>query len=198
MTLYASVAQIKSALRITDSVDDTLITMAGSAASDLIDGYCGRHFHISGTLTRFYAPEDNYVLQTDDLAGTAITVQSSTGADGVYDVTWAPTDYQLEPLNGVTAGQVVPYSRIRAVDNYFWPVAGGESTVKVTAQFGFPAVPVVVVQAAVLQSARIFTRLQSPLGVAGFGEMGIMRVGRSLDPDVSQLVEPFRRMTGIA
>ena len=198
MTLYASVAQIKSALRITDSVDDTLITMAGSAASDLIDGYCGRHFHISGTATRFYAPNDNYVLQTDDLAGTAITVQSSTGADGVYDVTWAPTDYQLEPLNGVTAGQVLPYSRIRAVDNYFWPVAGGEATVKVTAQFGFPAVPVVIVQAAVLQSARIFSRLLSPLGVAGFGDVGIMRVGRSLDPDVSQLVEPFRRMTGIA
>ena len=198
MTLYASAAQIKAALRITDSVDDTLITMAGSAASDLIDGYCGRHFHLSGTVTRFFAPSDNYVLQTDDIAGTAITIQTSTGADGVYDVTWAAIDYQLEPLNGVTSGQNTPYTRIRAVENYLWPVAGGEATVKVTGRYGFEAVPVVVVQAAVLQSARIFTRLMSPLGVAGFGEMGVVRISRALDPDVAQLVEPYRRMTGVA
>ncbi len=31
MALYASTAQIKAALRITDAVDDTLINMAGSA-----------------------------------------------------------------------------------------------------------------------------------------------------------------------
>jgi hypothetical protein len=106
-------------------------------------------------------------------------------------------DYQLEPLNGVTSGQTTPFTRIRAVENYLWPVAGGEATVKVTARYGFEAVPVVVVQAAVLQSARIFTRLMSPLGVAGFGELGVVRISRALDPDVQQLVEPYRRMTGV-
>ena len=198
MTLYASAAQIKAALRITDSVDDTLITMAGSAASDLIDGYCNRTFTTTGTVVRFFAPTDNYVLQVDDLAGTAITVQSSTGADAVFDVTWQRTDYQLEPLNGYTAGQTVPYTRLRAIEDYLWPVAGGEATVKVTGVYGFPAVPTPVVQAAVLQSARIFTRLLSPLGVAGFGDMGVVRISRALDPDVAQLVEPYRRMMGVA
>ena len=38
MTAYASLAQVKAALRITDSVDDTLLEMARVAASDLIDG----------------------------------------------------------------------------------------------------------------------------------------------------------------
>jgi len=197
MTLYATAAQIKAALRITDAVDDTLISMAGSAASDLIDGYCGRTFTTTGTVTRFFAPNDNYLLQTDDIAGTAVTIQSSTAADGVYDVTWAVIDYQLEPLNGVTSGQSTPFTRIRAVENYLWPVASGEATVKVTGLYGFPAVPVVVVQAAVLQSARIFTRLMSPLGVAGFGDLGVVRISRALDPDVQQLVEPYRRMTGV-
>ena len=64
--------------------------------------------------------------------------------------------------------------------------------------FGFPNIPVTVTQATILQSSRIFARLQSPLGVAGFGDMGIMRVGRSLDPDVSQLIEGYRRFRGVA
>ena len=198
MTAYATLAQVKAALRITDSVDDTLIEMARTAASDLVDGYCGRTFNTSGTVTRVFAPADDYVLQTDDLAGTAVTITSSTGADGVFDVTWKTTDYQLEPLNGVSNGQEVPFTRIRAIQDYLWPVAGGEATVRVAGVYGFPSVPTVITQATVLQSSRIFTRLQSPLGIAGFGEMGVVRVTRSLDPDVAALVEPYRRIVGIA
>ena len=198
MTAYATLAQVKAALRITDSVDDALIEMARVSASDLIDGYTGRTFDTSGTVTRVFAPADNYVLQTDDLAGTAVTITSSTGADGVFDVTWKTSDYQLEPLNGVSNGQAVPFTRIRAVQDYLWPTAGGEATVRVTGVFGFVSVPTVITQATVLQSSRIFTRLQSPLGVAGFGEMGVVRVTRALDPDVAALVEPYWRIVGVA
>ena len=198
MTAYASLAQVKAALRITDSVDDTLLEMARESASDLIDGYTGRTFTTSGTVTRVFAPADDYVLQTDDIAGTALTITSSTGADGVFDVTWKTTDYQLEPLNGVSNGQAVPFTRIRAIQDYLWPTAGGEATVRVTGVYGFPSVPIVVTQATVLQASRIFTRLQSPLGVAGFGEMGVVRVTRALDPDVAALVEPYRRIVGVA
>ena len=198
MTAYATLAQVKAALRITDSVDDTLIEMARESASDLIDGYTGRTFSSSGTVTRVFAPADDYVLQTDDIAGTAVAITSSTGADGVFDVTWKTTDYQLEPLNGVSNGQAVPFTRIRAIQDYLWPTAGGEATVRVTGVYGFPSVPIVVTQATVLQASRIFTRLQSPLGVAGFGEMGVVRVTRALDPDVAALVEPYRRIVGVA
>jgi hypothetical protein len=198
MTAYATLAQVKAALRITDTVDDTLLEMARESASDLIDGYTGRTFSPSGTVTRAFAPYDDYVLQTDDLAGTSITITSSTGADGVFDVTWKTTDYQLEPLNGVSNGQAVPFTRIRAIQDYLWPTAGGEATVRVRGIFGFPSVPTVITQATVLQASRIFTRLQSPLGVAGFGEMGVVRVTRALDPDVAALVEPYRRIVGVA
>lgn len=198
MTAYATLAQVKAALRITDSVDDTLLEMARVSASDLIDGYTGRTFTTSGTVTRVFAPADDYVLQTDDIAGTAVTITSSTGADGVFDVTWKTTDYQLEPLNGVSNGQAVPFTRIRAIQDYLWPTAGGEATVRVRGVFGFPSIPLVITQATVLQSSRIFTRLQSPLGVAGFGEMGVVRVTRALDPDVAALVEPYRRIVGVA
>jgi hypothetical protein len=198
MTAYATLAQVKAALRITDSVDDTLLEMARVSASDLIDGYTGRTFTTTGTVTRVFAPADDYVLQTDDIAGTALTITSSTGADGVFDVTWKTTDYQLEPLNGVSNGQAVPFTRIRAIQDYLWPTAGGEATVRVRGVYGFPSIPLVITQATVLQSSRIFTRLQSPLGIAGFGEMGVVRVTRALDPDVAALVEPYRRIVGVA
>jgi hypothetical protein len=55
-------------------------------------------------------------------------------------------------------------------------------------------VPTAVKQACVIQSSRIFKRLDSPLGVAGFGDMGAIRVGRYLDPDVEQLLMPYRIM----
>jgi hypothetical protein len=198
VALYASTAQIKAALRITDAVDDTLINMAGSAASELINGYCGRSFENYGTATRYFAPNDLYVLQVDDLAGTAITIQSSSNADAVFDVTFAAKDYQLEPLNSISEGLIWPFTRIRAVDDYDWSVFGDEATAKITGVWGWPAVPASISQAAVIQGSRIFTRLQSPLGIAGFGDMGVVRVSRQLDPDVAQLVEPFRRMRGIA
>jgi hypothetical protein len=45
---------------------------------------------------------------------------------------------------------------------------------------------------------RLFKRLDSPLGVAGFGDLGVMRVSRGLDPDVAQLIEGYRRFQGVA
>ena len=197
MTLYASTAQIKAALRITDSVDDSLINMAGSAASELIDGYCGRTFGTVST-TRYYAAEDATVLQVDDLAGTAVTIATSDYDPPQWEVTWATTDYQLEPLNAVVDGLSWPYTRIRAVGDYLWPFDDHEIGVRITGVFGWPSVPSVITQAAVIQASRIFKRLDSPLGVAGFGDMGAIRVSRQLDPDVSQLVAPYVRHRGIA
>jgi hypothetical protein len=197
MTLYASTVQIKAALRITDTVDDALISMAGSAASELIDAYCGRTFG-TVTATRYYAPTDQIVCQVDDLAGTAVTISTSSAGNGVWDQTWTTTDYQLEPLNGFSDGTTLPYTRIRAIGAYWFPTIFNSVTAKVVGTFGFPAVPSSVTQAAVIQSSRLFKRLDSPLGVAGFGDMGAMRVTRSVDPDVAVLLDPYKRMRGFA
>lgn len=201
---YATLAQIKSALRIAsgDATDDALLEMAVESASRLIDAYCGRNFILAGTATRYYNTENPYVVQIDD-ARSISQVQTSTGLDGVYDTTWTigtaggQGDAQPEPINDYLGGVVWPYTRIRAIGDYTFPT-GPENSIKVTAVFGWPNIPVTVTQATILQSSRIFTRLQSPLGVAGFGDMGIMRVSRGLDPDVVQLVEGYRRVNGVA
>ena len=199
---YASLSQIKSALRIPagDATDDALLEMAVESASRLIDAYCGRNFIYGGTATRYYNTEDPYVVQIDD-ARSITSVRTSSSEDGIFDITFDMTartgDIQAEPINDYVGGLVWPFTRLRAIGDYVFPV-DKENTVEVTAAFGFPNIPVTVTQATILQSSRIFARLQSPLGVAGFGDMGIMRVGRSLDPDVSQLIEGYRRFRGVA
>ena len=55
-------------------------------------------------------------------------------------------------------------------------------------------IPIAITQACVIQASRIFKRLDSPLGVAGFGELGAISVTRDIDPDVAQLVGPYRRV----
>jgi len=53
-------------------------------------------------------------------------------------------------------------------------------------------VPDSVKFACIIQASRLFKRLESPLGVAGVSDLGIMRVGSSIDGDVAQLINPFR------
>ena len=198
---YATTAQIKAALRIgtADSIDDVLIDNCSGAASRLIDGFCNRKFWAVGSATtRVFQAEDSFFCSIDDISGTAITLQTSTNADGVFDTTWSPTDWQLEPLNGNLDGIEWAYDKIRAIGDYLFPTVnanyGEQALVKVTANFGWPAIPEPVTQATIIQASRLFKRYDSPLGVAGFGDMGAIRVSRALDPDVAQLVEPYRRM----
>ena len=198
---YATRNQLKAALRIgtADTIDDDLIDNCVGAASRLIDGYCNRRFWQSGTAeARVFQAEDSFYCSIDDIAGTALTLKTSTQADGTFDLTWSRSDYQLEPLNGNLDGLTWSYDKIRAVGDYLFPTVnanyGEQALVQVTAVFCWPAVPEPITQATIIQASRIFKRYDSPLGVAGFGDLGAIRVSRFLDPDMAQLVEPYRRM----
>lgn len=199
---YATVAQVKASLRITDSVDDTLIENAIAAASRLIDGYCSRVFYNMGTGSRFYAASDPYFCPIDDCISIS-EVATALTSNGNYDTVWAnPSsnqnngDYQVEPLNATypTDGIVAPITGVRALWRYLFPTIGGNALVRVTGTWGWSAVPDPVTQACIIQSARIYKRNDSPTGVMGFGDMGIVRVGTQLDPDVRQLLESYRRI----
>lgn len=190
---YASLNEVKAALRISDSIDDTLLEMATESASRLIDGYAARIFYNAGTATRYYVAQDDFVVEVDDLANGTVTITTAQDADGVFDTTWGTDDYQLEPLNGVLDGIAWPYTTIRAVGDYLWPISGGEALIKVQGTFGWPSTPIAIKQACIIQASRIYKRLDSPLGIAGWGDMGAIRVSSQLDPDVAQLVQPYKR-----
>lgn len=188
---YVTLSEVKAAARITDSVDDALLETTIEASSRLIDGYTERRFFTAGTETRYYSASHQYWVDVDDLAGTAIALQTSSDLDGIYDEIWTVTDYQLEPGNRTSTGLSWPVTRLRAVGDNLFPV-GPEFGVKVTGVFGFgTAVPTAVKQACLIMSLRQFKRYDSPLGIT-FGELGGMRVTR-MDPDVEALLRPFRK-----
>jgi hypothetical protein len=189
---YATLSDVKAALRITDNLDDSLLETAIESASRMIDSYTARTFSNAGTAVRNFAATDSLNLIIDD-AISVTTVQSTDEIGDTY-TTWAATDYQLEPLNSRSDGLYMPYTGIRAVNDYTWPVVDQQALCRITAVWGWATVPTAIKQATIIQSSRLFKRLDSPLGVLGMGDLGQIRVSRYLDPDVEQLAMPFRIM----
>lgn len=194
---YATLAELKAALRITDNVDDSLLETSIESASRQIDGACERVFYQTAA-TRVYRPRDSFHCDIDDLV-TLTTLKTSSRADGTFDITWTATDRQLEPLNGLVGGSYRPFDAIKAIGDYLFPlwepksVNAYEATVQVAGTFGWSAVPTDIKQATILLAMRQFKRYDSPLGVAGFGDLGVIRVGR-IDPDIESLIMPYKKI----
>lgn len=194
---YATLGEVKGALRITDTIDDTLLETAIEAASREIDGYTERVFYNAGTATRVFLPEDAFLTEIDDLI-TLTTLKTSSDSN-TFDITWSATDFQLEPLNGQVGGLVTPATRIRAVGDYLFPtydiknINAYKATVQVAGVWGFSEIPKAIKQATILYAMRQYKRYDAPLGVAGFGDIGAINITR-IDPDVMALVAPFRKV----
>lgn len=189
---YCTLAQIKSATRLTDALDDTLLEMAVESASRMIDAECDRNFYSSGTATRDFTPNDDYTVDVDDLT-SIVSVKLDDAGELTFLITLEASDYQIEPLNQRVSGNFFPISRLRMVGEYLLPIYKRQATVRIQGVYGFTPTPIQVTQATVIQASRIFKRLDSPLGVAGFGDMGAIRVGK-VDPDVAMLIRPFKKI----
>lgn len=189
---YCTLADVKAALRITDSVDDTLIEQSINSASRMIDQYCNRFFYSTASgVVRYFQANDGFMCWIDDLQ-TLTELKTSSTDPLIFDTTWQSGDYQLLPPNQLANGAYSPYTAITATDNYLFPVWADIALVKVTGTWGWSSVPEPIKFACIIQASRLFKRLESPLGVAGVSDMGIMRVGYSIDGDVAQLINPFR------
>lgn len=189
---YCTLADVKAALRITDTIDDTLIESSVNSASRMIDQYCNRNFY-SGSAgeVRYYKANDGFICWIDD-AQTITEIKTSSTDPLIFDTTWQSGDYQVLPANRWANGAYYPITGITATDNYLFPVWADMALVKVTGTFGWASVPDSIKFATIIQASRLFKRLESPLGVAGVSDMGIMRVGSNIDGDVAQLINPFR------
>lgn len=189
---YCTLADVKAALRIQDTVDDLLIENSINSASRLIDQYCNRNFY-SGSAgeVRYYKANDGFTCWIDD-AQSITSVETASVDPTIYDTTWQVGDYQPLPINRWANGGWYPITSITATDNYLFPVWADIALVKVTGQFGWNSIPDAIKFATIIQASRLFKRLESPLGVAGVSDLGIMRVGSNIDGDVAQLINPFR------
>lgn len=194
---YATLAEVKAAARVVDNFDDALFETAIESSSRDIDAYTERVFFTTNA-TRVYVPEDIFVVETDDIISIT-TLKTDTAGDGTFNQTFASTDFQLEPLNGLAGGIPTPATRIRAVGQFLFPVYLGrdvkanKASIEVVGVFGFPTVPIAIKQATILAALRAFKRYESPTGVLGFSDMGTIRIGR-IDPDVMRLIDPYRKL----
>jgi len=193
---------LKEILGISDTVDDNRLTLAADAATQIVQAYCDRHFVQQATATaRVFTALDPWMLEVDDISTTTgLVIKTDEDGDGVFETTWATSDYQLEPLNGKQIGQNWPYTRIRAIDAREWPLEYGQAVVQVTARWGWANpddaadyLPHPVEQAAQIQATSIFKSVDAPLGIAGFGDIGIMRLRQAIHPVAAALLAPYRR-----
>jgi hypothetical protein len=194
MTDYVTADQVQTYLRIADDNDVQLIQSLVTTASRMIDEYCGRQFSQDTTVSaRVYQTSHVDLISTDDISTTTgLIVKTDNDNDGVYENTWAATDYQLEPLNWLAQGKAV-YT-IRSTGRNFWfPVWHQTSAVQVTAKWGWPSVPDQVAQACLLQVARLHMRRQSPGGMIIVPDLSVERLYASIDPDARVLLDPFKR-----
>jgi hypothetical protein len=191
-----------SDLADTELLDDVITTV-----SRMIDNACQRHFWQTAAATnRVFRTQDLYRMVfgpfndlvscsaiTFDRAGVGTFDESLNLANVVFSTGKASDNVYAYP-------EERPYTEANLVNMVFWPIPGGtagtrrQQLTQITGVWGWPEVPAMVKQACRLQVARIMKRQESPLGVAGFGEFGVVRVSR-LDPDVDALLQPYKLLS---
>lgn len=190
---YATLAEMRSWLGITDVADtgfDSIIESAVEAASRAIDHETGRFFYSVVSSARTYLADDPRDLRVHDFQSvTAVSVDENN--DGVFELSWASTDWQVYPANPVNGR---PFTRLEAIDRYLFPVGGFRRNIQVTGTWGWSAVPKPVNQACKIHAARLFKRKDSVSGVLGLDGMGATVRLSAGDSDVLSLIAPFRRL----
>lgn len=182
MAAYATLADLKANLGITDTADDAKLNLALSSASAAIDNHIGRVFSRSAGETRYFTATDDDLVFVDDLV-TVTTLATDTDGDGTYETVWSASDYSLGPANAAREGLPYRFVKVKPLGSYRFPV-WLDNGVKIVGAYGYPTVPVEVIQAALLQAARLFKRKDAIFGVVGGGEMGQAVVIPKLDPDI--------------
>lgn len=193
---YCTLAELKGyAEHFTDSVDDTQLTEVILQASRAVEQHCSRQFNKqTGATAKVFYPDNRWLATVEDFYTTAsLVIAVDGGNDGTYEITWAATDYQLEPLNQVVAGETGwAFNRIRAVGSQTFPCvySNQRAPLQVTAQWGWNAVPTNIKVATTYLAMETFKLKGAPFGVANTDQFGPIRVRDN--PKVMRMLEPYR------
>lgn len=175
---------------MTDTARDDLIDEAILAASRKIEKHCGRVFYLEAApgSARVFDPRDRVYLDgsllVDDMgvAPTLVELGSWTGSSFTYETV---TGYELGPLNSLVKG--MPYTSLNILQGFSYT---DFTRIRITARWGFPAVPDEITEAALILATRYYKRANSPEGVLGNSEWGTVRLSK-YDPDVYDLLAPY-------
>lgn len=189
---YATTAELKTLMGISDAVDDATLALAITAASRAVDQFCNRQFGlVAAAETRQYTADWDrrrcrWIVRFDDLMSPAATGLVATVAAGAIDL------YALKPTNAADVSR--PYEFMVVDPSSTRRPLGTEDEVSITARWGWNSVPDAVKQATTLQTLRFFTRKNAPFGVAGSLDLGSeVRLLAKVDPDVAVILGPYTR-----
>ncbi|MFI0932917.1 phage gp6-like head-tail connector protein [Streptomyces sp. NPDC021019] len=185
---YGTRAALKERLDlpVSDTSRDSALDSALAAASRSIDRATGRRFDLTAEpVTRTYNPRgrvvdrpDGELLLVNDIGSTTgLVVETGSGS--------TVTGFETSPDNALADD--LPITGLLLLRTSW---GTGTSRIRVTARFGWPSVPDDVAEAALIQAARLYRRRNSPEGVTGSAEWGVVRLSRR-DPDVWNLIEPY-------
>jgi hypothetical protein len=189
---YATLSEFKSYIGLTDTVDDAKLQDALVSASRSIEHFCRRAFWPTLTATaRVFSPRAGWLAVVDDFwTSTGLIVKIDSSDSGTYATTLTSSDYSLEPVNNIVDGeQGWPYYRLVAV-NRSWP-CGSRPSLQVTAKWGWAATPGPVKQACIYLAEETFKLKDSPFGVGGYSQFGIIRVRDN--PMAARMLAPYQR-----
>lgn len=170
MTDYITSANFKTRHGITVATNDARIVAHCTAASREVDSICHRRFDGDSVATARYFPRLSNSLVLIDDAWEIASVATDDGNAGAYSTAWATTDWYADPPNGVGPnGQSGwPVEALWAVGSRLYPIQD-RPAVKVTAKWGWAAVPTDVVEATYLLAHRLFYEVAVPSGVVPGG-----------------------------
>lgn len=198
---YCTLAELKAHLRITDTDDDGPLATVITAASRAIDHEAGRQFgSVTPVVARTYSIDCQLYLDgrpavaIDDLhSSVGLVVDTDDDDTGTYSTEWTiGEDFTLWPYNASLDGKPWTHLLSRSGSSLTFPRY--PNSIRVTALWGWAAVPSVVKTACLIQSSRFFVRRDAAFGVAGSPEVGSeVRLLDRLDPDVALLVSSVKR-----
>ncbi len=195
---YATDDEIGVQLRIPDVEDNPYLESIVASVSEAIDLYCDRNFAAAGTVAtaRVYVARGCDLVETDDFGSEVdLAVATDDAGVGTFDTSWSAASWQVEPLNNLADGRAA--WKIRSVSNtgQQFPVAtNGRVLVRVTARWGWPAVPAPIHTACLIEAARLAKRRDAPFGVVDAPNMDSSeRLLAAFDPDTKKLLDPYRK-----
>ncbi len=197
---YCSKNDLKTMIGLSGTSQDTNLDNAINASSRLIDQITGRIFFKSESVqVKFFTPDNEYVLDVPDIATTTgLIVQLDTTDDGSHNKTITlDTDFYLKPLDVVDldGDNDIPYQTLVILDRRSSERFDPDivKNVKITATWGFNAVPDAIKQATLLQSSRLWKRKDSPFSTYGSSDTGERELFQKMDPDAKTLIKPYIR-----
>ena len=132
---YATIADIKGALGITSTTDDTVMRKQAEAASRAIDNYCNRRFYVTSETKTFDGATQLWV---PDLLSIT-TLKTDEGNDGTFENTYATTDYIKYGGGWEDSLNKLPYTRleINPAGNYASFASGYKVGVQIVGTWGY-------------------------------------------------------------